>query len=152
MSVVSFSEPSHVSKIIEGRKRQTTRKPRINPLKPGEKIQLYYKPRMKKCCRNCISNECVYAAQGTSDYIYETSCSRHDNFFGTAKIIKVEDIDFFLLSPAALEVWAVADGFESWVQADKWFIEHYGPKWTSLPFVVITWEPTWFIEEKGAMA
>ncbi len=148
MVLISFSEPDHIPKIFDGRKRQTTRQPRKNPIKVGDTVQLYYRSRMSKDCKNCINQNCQFgdrkALRDTKGLIGQR-CGAHTNFFGTAKITSVGDLDFDLLSPGALDVWAVADGFESWEQANKWFSTHHGagPNWTRFPWVVIKWEPNW---------
>ena len=145
MVLISFSEPKHIKKILNGEKRQTTRPPRKYPIEICSMAQLYYKPRMKKSCKNCIA-DCGYSICGMTEYIPAMLCSNHINFFGTAKIIKVEELDFNLLSPGELEAWAIADGFESWDQANDWFVKHNGPDWTSSIWNVITWKPAWINE------
>ncbi len=147
MVLISFSEPDHVKKILDGSKKQTTRQPRKSPIKVGDEAQLYYRSRMQKNCKNCIYGKCMYAVQGNSDFVYEIKCDQYTNFFGTGKIIKVEELDFTLLSPAALEAWAVANGFDSWKQANQWFSEKYDWKWAFTRWTVITWEPNWLKEE-----
>jgi len=147
MVLVSFSEPVHVQKIVDGSKRQTTRQPRKSPIKEGDSARLYYRVRMKPCCQNCINPECPYAVQGELECDYAKTglkrfaCDQHINFFGNAKITSVKTILFTEMPYLWKAAWALSDGFESWEQADKWFSEHNGPHWTSFPWVVITWEP-----------
>jgi hypothetical protein len=149
MVLLSFSEPSHVNKILNGSKRQTTRQERKDPLTPGDYIQLYYKPRMRKRCRNCIVDDCAYSVTGNSQFVYGMLCSRHVNFFGEAVVIGVEHINFSKMDAEALEDWAQADGFDSWQSAAIWFTGTYSKKlenWRTTDWVVITWDPDWPME------
>lgn len=155
MVLISFSEQSHIEKIIDGRKRQTTRQPRKNPLTPGDCIQLYYKPRMRKGCKNCINPDCPYAVQGIWECDYEKTglgrfvCDQHTNFFGEAVVIGVEHINFSKMDAEALEEWAQADGFYSWQSAAIWFTGNYSKKfenWRTVDWVVIKFVPDWLKE------
>lgn len=150
MVLLSFSEPSHVNKIIDGRKRQTTRRPRVHPPRTGDMAQLYYLSRMKPSCKNCINPNCLYAVQGIFECDYSKTglkryvCDSHTNFFGNAKIASVETINFSKMDAEALEDWAQADGFDSWQSAAIWFTGTYSKKlenWRTAEWIVIRWTP-----------
>lgn len=53
MPLISFSGESSLGPfwrlILDGRKTQTCRKPRIRPVKTGDKLRLYWKCRVPKC-------------------------------------------------------------------------------------------------------
>lgn len=143
MVLLSFSEQSHVKKILDGRKRQTTRLPRKYPIKEGDFAQLYFMSRMKRGnCRGCITNCSISKISDCLDY----DCQDWDNFFGNAKITSVETINFSKMDAEALEEWAQADGFDSWQSAAIWFTETYSkklPNWRKADWVVIKWNPQW---------
>lgn len=151
MVLLSFSEPDHVKKILDGRKKQTTRQERKNPVKVGDVLQVYYKSRCAKTCLNCIYGKCMYAVQGDSDYTYAAKCDQHSNFFGTARVTSVETICFDQMTAEQLDAWALADGFDSWGSAYEWFEAHYSKKfgvwsWKEVPWVVIHFEGDWLEE------
>lgn len=143
MTLLSFSDPKHVSRILSGEKAQTTRKPRKYPIKAGGTLQVYFRSGMKKDCVNCIFGQCPASVQTHTHAFRGQVCAQHQNFFGTAKVIKVEDFDPHLLSQFALEAWAKADGFESFEEADEWFTKVYGQDWTSQPWDIIHFEGDW---------
>lgn len=152
MVLLSFSEQSHINKILDGSKRQTTRQERKDPLTPGDIIQLYYKPRMRAGCRNCIVDDCQYSATGSSNYVPDMCCSVQTNFFGEAVVVGVEHINFSKMDAEALEEWAHADGFDSWLSAALWFTGTYSKKlenWRIANWVVITWKPEWLKEVRA---
>ncbi len=155
MALLSFSEPAHVPLILDGRKRQTTRQERKNPIKVGDILQVYYKSRCLKSCGNCINPECPYAVQGDleCDYVKtglkRFTCDQHTNFFGTARVTSVETIYPDQMTDEAREAWAKADGFDSWTKAALWFGAKYGKKfenWRVVPWVVIKFAPAWLKE------
>lgn len=153
MVLLSFSEPSHINKILDGSKRQTTRQERKTPIKIGDELQLYYRSRMKKGCGNCINSKCQWEFDPKTwecfPQLVAQKCKGHTNVFGNAVVVSVKNILFTEMQAIWKEAWAVADGFENWVQADKWFTEHNGPYWTSYPWVVITWDPEWLKEARA---
>lgn len=104
MQVLKFSDPSHVSKILNGTKKQTTRTPR--DLNEGEIISIIH----------------------------------NDMLIGRAKINRVSELQFDLLSIGALEEWAIKDGFENFDEAYHWFSGLYGPGWTSHAWDLISFE------------
>jgi hypothetical protein len=58
--ILSFSDSNHVPLILDGRKAQTTRRPRKNPIKVKDTLRVYFRSRMKKgTCLNCISKTCT---------------------------------------------------------------------------------------------
>lgn len=162
MSLMPFTEPEHVELLLEGTKKQTTRLPRKHPVKIGETLYCYYKPRMKASCNNCIA----YNNEDT-DCVHGNKCHYWHNYFGEAKAILTEHYWNPLSFPevindgsdhrfaqfaelvkepegkAMLEEWATKDGFLSFKQADKWFIEHHGMGWMNKDLDVITFEPKW---------
>lgn len=152
MVLLSFSEPVHVRKILDGRKTQTTRQERKNPIKVGDTLQVYYKSRCKKDCMNCI-HECpctvsifAYSIGGKDPDISPIKCSDHTNFFGTATVTSVETIIPDKMSAKKREAWAKADGFDSWISAALWFGAEYGKKfenWRVVPWTVVKFAPDW---------
>ncbi len=160
MVLFSFSIPSMIDKIKDGSKHQTTRiprKPRSNgksAYRVGDKVQLYYRSRMKRTCANCIvtpqPNPCNHFHSEMID------CPYHDNFFGESEIIEILHYDgnhnyaengnetwtgIYLADEhiSNKESWARADGFESWRAAFQWFGQK-NPVWALMPLDVITWD------------
>lgn len=152
MVLLSFSDSKHVQLILDGRKAQTTRKPRKTPIKVGDVLQVYFKSRMKKTCENCIFRRCNYSVQNRNYCFKDESCAQHTNLFGTAKVIKSEPFSPLNLCPTALEEWAKADGFESFEAADKWFTNVHGKDWVYLPWVLIFFEGDWLQDDAAIMA
>lgn len=143
MPLMSFSEPDHIAKLLDGRKQQTTRLPRKNPIKEGNTLLCYYKPRMKKgTCDNCIS-ECGPATKARRNY---EGCGRWNNFFGKATVTKVDR----LLGEIIMEgwdSWAVADGFKDFKDAHEWFMSKTGESnWYEKEYEVIHFTPHWLKE------
>lgn len=136
MPLCSFTEPSHIIKLLEGSKRQTTRRERKNMLKVGDTLYCYYKSRMKKSCYNCINyKDCKVGA--TVGF-----CSDWNNYFGEAEIVHVRPLDAY---QGFMDKWAIADGFSSLDDALKWFDETHGKDWMKhmSEFEVIVFEPKW---------
>lgn len=154
MPLLSLSDQKHVSMILDGRKHQTTRKPRKNPVKVGDTLHVYFKSRMKKgTCLNCISKMCVKSNANSNpdnkleDWEKENNgCQLWYNYFGTAKVTKIEDFDPLLLSPAAIDAWAIADGFESFSEADEWFTRVHGKDWVYQSWSLIFFDGDWLKE------
>lgn len=148
MVLLSFSEEKHVPLILNGRKRQTTRQKWKNPVTPGDRLQVYYKSRVSKTCLNCIVNNCQYSATGNSVDIPGIKCTDHTNFFGEAVVTSVETVCFDQMTSEQREAWAIADGFDSWIDAALWFTRNYSKKfgvwsWKEVPWTVIKFEPEW---------
>lgn len=143
MPLLSFSGLKHVPLILNGRKAQTTRKPRKNPVKAGDNLYVYYKSRMRKTCENCIFRKCNYSVQNREYCFKDESCAQHTNYFGTAIAIKVEDFDPHSLSLNALEEWAQADGFQNYKEANEWFTKVHGKDWIYQPWVIIYFKGDW---------
>lgn len=143
MVLMQFSEPSHVAKLLEGRKRQTTRKARKRNLKVGDVLQCYYKPRMQRgTCKNCISQrtaECTYHEMNET----VDCCLKWNNYFGEATVAKIENVVFAEQSAQCRIAWARADGFLHFVEADHWFAAHYGNDWQFMEWQVIHFVPHW---------
>lgn len=141
MPLMSFSEPEHVSKLLEGTKRQITRRPRKNPLKVGDKLYCYYKSRQKKSCNNCILRR-EYGRGNCSVNMQIGYCSDWSNYFGEAITIRILPFNDIIYTKS-LAIWAKLDGFESYEKAWDWFAKRYTTDWKALPFEVITFEPKW---------
>jgi hypothetical protein len=146
---MGFSEQKHVSMIINGTKRQTTRKPRKNHVKVGDTLFCYFKPRMKNgTCINCIKDCNTYIA---SEYAGSGHCPEWNNYFGTAKVTKIAsfheltNFDSTDLSKYAevLYQWAIADGFQDFQEADGWFTKVHGPNWQNQEWDIIYFEGDW---------
>lgn len=141
MPLISFSEPDHIAKLLDGRKQQTTRLPRKNRIKVGDTLYCYYKSRAKKSCNNCIVQKCAGRSQ-----VVGNICSHHTNFFGKSKVLAVVQIQNIVnkyTDEMALTEWAQNDGFVNWQAADKWFTEKYGEDWKEMPFESIFFLPEW---------
>lgn len=147
MPLMGFSDKKHVPMILNGTKRQTTRKPRKNSITVKDTLYCYFKPRMKKgTCDNCIRfNECNngYHVTGFS------GCSYWNNKFGDAKIIGIRHVGSDNTPPFAewmddsLNRWATNDGFENFKEADEWFTRVHGPDWKSKEWDIIYFEGDW---------
>lgn len=147
MVLMSFSVEEHVPKLRDGRKTQTTRFQRKNPVKVEDVLHCYYKSRQAKQCPTCITPGCEYSATGNSLQIPALKCNKYSNFFGTADVTAVIPIKQ-ALATMGKEEFARKDGFDSWEQADWWFTRNSGAgrNWTTLPYVVIQFEPHWLKE------
>lgn len=164
MVLFSFSIIDHISEIKDGTKSQTTRIPRKQRSngKPaysvGEKVQLYYRPRMKRTCDNCIvTPQPTPCAHFHSEMI---DCPYHNNFFGESEIIEILHYHNAPYKENGTEVWmgctighlddedrkawAVADGFKNWDEADDYFIgakkDGYDNYWHNRNYDVIVWD------------
>ena len=164
-----FSEPQHVPLLLSGAKMQTTRQPRKRPLKVGEILHCWFKPRQKKSCKNCIVPQ---SKDAISCMKYGDFCANHSNFFGKAKVTGILHFDnsksnhvaadseyntympiiawectlagFDRQPEAFMEAWARADGFADFKEAHKWFTKSTGnDQWMFLPFDVIIFKPGW---------
>jgi len=170
MPLMSFSISAHIPLILSGAKKQTTRAPRKNPLKVGDKLYCYYKPRQKKGCKNCITTDACkipILKRYTQELRNFPPCDRHNNFFGIAKItgilhfnnimsmnahsldyetrtFKLTErwIDGFDMQPETfMEAWAKADGFSSLQEAHEYFMKATkNSQWMFLPWDVILFE------------
>lgn len=146
MVLMSFSEPAHIPMLLDGRKQQTTRLPRKRPIKEGDVLHCYYKPRMKKgMCENCINQHCPHPIVNGHRLAPDIPCPDWNNFFGTATVTNVIPLKQALKNK---ETFAQKDGFVSWAAANSWFRYTSGvdKNWTSLPYVVIQFEPHWLKE------
>lgn len=164
MVLFSFSIPQHIPPIQSGQKAQTTRiprKPRANGAKPysvGEKVQLYYRSRQKKNCKNCIEAMNCDRTWVQSDLI---RCARHSNFFGESVITEIDhywtapiDTDFGyefwmdstigFLPDDEKDSWAKLDGFPNgFKQAHEFFYGETGDSnWMFKDLDVIHWDGT----------
>lgn len=100
--------------IISGAKRQTIRRVRKTPIKPGDRLCLYTGMRTKGC-RKIGEAVCEDTA---SVWIYDDHINVGGRYF------------------PPLDLFAKADGLSSWAEMRDFFREHYG-----LPFkgVIIYW-------------
>ena len=153
MVLFSFSIQKHIQLILSGTKHQTTRVPRkphkngSPAYKVGDKVQLYYRSRMRKSCANCIQDKklCPIGA-----------CESWDNFFGESEIVRILHYQYgpyfengdeiwkgYNLAEASLEEkekWAQADGFKSFEDANQWFKKTTKSEWWAhKPLDVIIW-------------
>lgn len=103
---------------------------------------------MKKgTCYNCIDKHCPvsnYYSQPIKNNL--AICQDWSNYFGTAEVSNVRDFDPNLLSLDALEAWAIADGFESFAEADEWFTRVHSENWINKPWQIIYFEGDWLKE------
>jgi len=111
-------QPGFASLIEKGEKRQTIRKKRKRPTRPGDKLYLYTGMRTKKC-----------------RLLGRTVCADVQDIIITETGI---EMDGKRLSAAECHALAKADGFDDVVTFQAFFRAHYG-----LPFtgVVIRWFP-----------
>lgn len=139
MVLQPFSIPEHIEKIKNGVKTQTTRKG-IRDLRPGTKLQQYYRPRMKKgTCQNCINTSC----SGSQMMYYSgIKCPDWNNYLGEVRVTEIRSYPAGLqeLTPVAFDGWALCDGFDSADQASEWFENQYGDGWEQMPVTVIRWD------------
>jgi len=167
MVLFSFSIPSHIDLIKSAKKSQTTRIPRKSrkngapAYKVGNKVQLYYRSRMKGNCDNCIvtpqPSPCIFWHAEMID------CPYHKNFFGESEIIEIRHYDvgpyyenghefwmgMFLgsLPVDERESWAIADGFKNWKEAYLWFVNSTKSNiWDYRALDVIVWKKESIIE------
>lgn len=155
MPLMSFSDQKHVPMIIDGRKQQTTRKPRKNPITVKNTLHCYFKSRINKgTCYNCINQECeklnLFNKMVEKDL---PLCPEWVNAFGKAKVTAVVRIgrttpSFDKWYDHEKEEWAVADGFDDFHGADEWFKRVHGPDWMSKDWDIIYFEGEWLKEAK----
>lgn len=143
MPLLSFSDTNHVPLIFDGKKAQTTRTPRKNPVKSGDTLYVYLRSRMKKSCKNCLNHSSITGEMCPIIISDSSRCPKHTNYFGTAAVIKVEDFDPHSLSLNALEEWAQADGFQNYTEANEWFTKVHGKDWIYQPWVIIYFKGDW---------
>ncbi len=152
MTLMPFSIPEHIQLLLSGAKKQTTRQPRKTPLKVGDILHCWYKPRQRKTCGNCIVQNCktYYATEfgGASQKV--STCSEHRNFFGIAKVTEImrfrPQISPFAIPPVRCSYADLAkmDGFvsnndllgnqnekfmEAWARADGFANLEEAHKW-----------------------
>lgn len=160
MVLFSFSIPEHIPMIKNGSKHQTTRRPRKTRSngQPAysvfDKVQLYYRSRMKESCENCIS-KCSYERGGVLGLVFP--CRFWSNFFGESGIIDIIHYHRGAYKERFHEVWtgytlahvddedrerwSKADGFGSWDEAGDWFMKKTGdPNWADQNLDVIIWD------------
>jgi len=152
MPIMGFSEQKHIPLILNGAKRQTTRKPRKKQVNVGDILYCYFKPRMKSgSCDNCILiDKCSngYHVTGFS------GCRRWDNKFGEAKVIGIRRVGsentacFSEWMGDSLNRWAINDGFENFHEADEWFRRVHGDNWQNQEWDIIYFDGDWLREEK----
>jgi len=167
MVLMPFSIPEHVPLLLDGRKVQTTRRPRKKPLKVGDVLHCYFKPRQKASCRNCITF-CQYNYERRQHFGYSCMptalrpCNIWSNYFGEAKIVEIEHFwklehwpdnrdpvhtYYSLLGnrrEAHMEQWAKFDGFANLQEAHKWFVaSSKNDAWMFDDWDVIAFEPQW---------
>ncbi len=151
MPLMGFSDPKHIPLILDGSKAQTTRKPRKNPIKVGDVLQVYYKPRMRQSCNNCINYHIITGKVCPVIISDSHYCPKHINFVGTAKVIKI--VSFHELTnfnsndlseyAAVLYQWARADGFKDFQEADEWFTRVHGSNWMFKDWDIIYFDGDW---------
>lgn len=158
MPLVPFSEPDHIPLLLTGKKMQTTRQPGKTPLKVGDVLHCYFKPRQSPSCKNCIVRRCPHEKEKETiiPQLKISNCSEWSNCFGAAVITKiirahygiadatdVRDIQIVRWNPEWQEDWAVADGFESFDDALEWFSSRHGCDWMDRDWDIITFDPKW---------
>ena len=155
MPLLSFSDSKHVPLILDGRKAQTTRRPRKSPIKVKDTLRVYFRSRMKKgTCLNCISKTCTKSNANSDpknsleDWGKDNGCELWYNFFGTAKVTAVTRVGRTTLTidkwdDREKESWAIADGFTNFDEADKWFKRIHGPDWQAQEWDIIHFEGDW---------
>lgn len=152
MPLMSFSTPELVVMLRNGKKPQTTRVPRKNAIKEGDILYCYYRSRMAKSCKNCISMDCETSVLGDEEALSGHTCSMHTNFIGIATVIQIlESVKFCEESQDFKETWAVLDGFANFEAADKWFTKNHGPGWQNMPLDVISFEGHWLKKPSAAV-
>ncbi len=110
MPALNFQE--RFAELVEnGEKRQTIRRVRKRPIKPGDMLYLYTGMRTKRC-RKLRLARCE-----------KVESIRIEKYGGA--IISDEG----WIEPAFLQAFAEEDGFDSWEEMRDWFDKQYG-----LPF------------------
>jgi hypothetical protein len=140
MTIQIISIYSHIQKIKNGTKCQTTR--RGSKELKSKKLQQYFKPRMKKGhCVNCIHDLSICPIERRNKLV-KTGCYMWTNYFGEVPITEVVYYPAGLVSMSKddFDAWAVADGFESPAEAIAWFENQYGNEWDTMPVSVIKWD------------
>ena len=151
MPLMGFSDQKHVPMILNGTKRQTTRKPRKNSITVKDTLYCYFKPRMKSSCKNCISPTCKNSVVTSQEWPI-IDCFGHVNKFGNAKVIGIRHVGsentayFSEWMDDSLNRWAINDGFENFKEADEWFTRVHGPDWKSQEWDIIYFEGDWLKE------
>lgn len=120
MVAISFSV--FKDKLLDGSKTQTIRKPRKNPIRAGDKLQLYWKQRSKE-----------------SKNLFDAVCT--ETFF-----VELADdgrlqvwMDGEPMSRRSVGKIIHADGFGSAHEFRDWFVGHYNLS-TPTEFQVIRWK------------
>lgn len=101
MTLMAFTERSHIIPIRAHKKEQTTRPRRKIPIRVGAVLQCYFTPRMRKnTCYNCISAICpirpssgLYIESAENRVLYKNQqClfNSWTNFFGEAIVTEID--------------------------------------------------------------
>jgi hypothetical protein len=150
MPMIGYSIPEHIPLIMDGTKRQTTRRPRERyPFKEGDRLYNYFIPRIKSgTCKNCLNQlDCTKKGRKVNN------CLSWSNYFGAAdtahieRLREVDDNTFVHWSLNKLEGWAIADGFRDVSQADGFFTKQYGTEWDYIEYDIITFLGDWLKPE-----
>jgi hypothetical protein len=118
MPAISFSSDAFRIKILEGKKRQTIRNPRKNPIKAGDSLHLFYKQRTSECMKLGIAS-CL----SVTDIEIHECCL----YIGGLAVCTEQRMHEF----------AVADGFQDWEGLIQWFKVSEGKPFKG---VLIKWE------------
>jgi len=102
MPAISFSDADFRIKILDGKKQQTVRNPRKNPIKAGDLLHLFYRQRSPECMKLGIAN-CLSVA----DIEIHECCL----YIGGLAVCTEQRMHEF----------AVADGFQDWEKLIQWF-------------------------------
>jgi hypothetical protein len=160
MTLIIFSVANHIQPLLTGIKCQTTRVPRKNPIKVGDTLQIYFRSRMKKSCKNCIQIEKGNCWSANANLL---PCLKHSSYFGDAIVTDIHHhwkvwpenhreltkggyyALFGDMPEVALEKWAVADGFTGGLQeAHLWFMKtHKDQQWMFRDWDVVIFDPKW---------
>jgi len=133
--------------LLSGRKKQTTRA--TDRIKVGDIIHIYNQQRrriidkpLRKLTPAGLERECAQSYP-----LIRPGTMRgegHAHFLGKVKIIETYSICPGKMRGVELDVWAAmwayADGFESFLDANEWFRKNYGDDWMDRTWHVIRWD------------
>lgn len=145
--IFSFTNPSQIYPIIDGKLNQITRITSKKEIEPGESIQLYYRNWTEKSCYTCLVSKAVSGRKchifDPKTYSKDTRCPQYSNFIGYARVTEIRKYDSFegiSADEGKVKAWYEAEGFSSVDEAKEHYRGLMGIEWESYPLTVISWE------------
>ena len=153
MPALSF-QGEWLRKLLSGTKQQTTR-PLTDRIKVGDICNIYNQQRrriadkpMRKMTaigmEMVLQKRTIHHDIRTYPPVHPDSWIRglyYAHFLGKVEITEVYDLyPYDAPLDSVLADWAHADGFDTFEDADVWFMKRYGEEWDLMHWTVIRWD------------